>query len=128
MNAGYRYRKADPLPSKHLYGYATWNRLPWLGASLTLSATWLETSYLQGNIYGFGLTRDLIPGRLSVDLKYRYVDYLYRISERPLLQHVYEASIAWTVARKLYFSAFYEGTFETQASYNRLYLSVTRRF
>ncbi|MCK4747989.1 MAG: hypothetical protein KAT15_13155, partial [Bacteroidales bacterium] len=65
VNAGYRYRKEDPRPSKNVYGYATYSKVPGIKASLTLSATWLETSYLNGNIYSLGLSREILPGKLN---------------------------------------------------------------
>ncbi len=127
-NAGYRYRKEDPRPSKNVHAYATYSRIPWINASVTLSATWLETSYLNGNIYSLGLYREIIPGKLDGGLKYRYVDYLYQISETDLAQNVLEANLSWRIYRKLSLSVYYEGTFETKNPYNRLYINVSQRF
>ncbi len=128
VSAGYRYRKEDPLPSKHVYGYATYSMVPGIKASVTLSTTWLETSYLNGKIYSLGLSRDIIPGKLNGGLKYRYVDYLYQRSEMNLEQNVFEANISWKIYKKLSLSVYYEGTFEPQVSYNRLYINLSQRF
>jgi hypothetical protein len=128
VNAGYRYRKEDPRPSKNIYGFATYRHVPGINASITLSATWLETSYLNGNIYTLGMSREILPGKLDGGLKYRYVDYLYRNAEMGLAQHVFEANLYWQVYRKLSLSVYYEGTFEDQVSYNRLYINLTQRF
>ena len=81
VNAGYRFRKDDPLPSRNLYGYLTYSHVPGIGASVTLSTTWLETNYLNGMVYGAGISRNIIRDRLSAGIQYRYVDYLYRNSE-----------------------------------------------
>lgn len=128
VNAGYRYRKEDPRPSKNVYGYATYSHIPGINASLTLSATWLETSYLNGNIYSMGLSREIIPGKVNGGLKYRYVDYLHQNSEADLAQNVFEANLYWQVYRKLSLSVYYEGTFEDQVSYNRIFLNLSQRF
>ncbi|MFC2115875.1 hypothetical protein ACFLTU_05330 [Bacteroidota bacterium] len=128
VNAGYRYRKHDPQPSKNIYGYATYSQVPGIRASLTLSTTWLKTSYLSGNIYSMGLTRDIIPGKLSAGLKYRYVDYQYHKSETNLAQNVFETNIYWKVYRKLSLSVYYEGTFEKLITHNRLYVNLSQRF
>jgi hypothetical protein len=125
---GYRYRKADPRPSKNVHAYATYSRIPGIGVSATLSTTWLWTSYLSGRIYSLGLSRELIPGKLNGGLKYRYVDYLYRTSETGLAQNVLEASLSWRIYQKLSLSVYYEGTFETSDPYNRLYINVSQRF
>jgi hypothetical protein len=128
VSAGYRYRKGDPRPSKNVYGYATYSRVPGINVSLTLSATWLESSYLNGNIYSLGLSREIIPGKVNGGLKYRYVDYLYRNSESGLAQNVFEANLYWQVYRRLSLSVYYEGTFEDQVSYNRIFLNLSQRF
>jgi len=128
VSAGYRYRKDDPYPSKHIYGYATYRQVPLINASLTLSTTWLETSYVKGNVYSLGLLRDIIPGKLNSGLRYRYVDYLYQQSELNLVQNVFEANVSWMIQRKLSLSVYYEGTFEPSIAYNRIYINVSKRF
>jgi len=128
INAGYRFRKDDPRPTKNLNGYLTYSQVPGIGASVTLSSTWLETNYLNGIVYGLGISQNLVSDKLSAGLKYRYVDYLYRNSEMDLIQHVGEANLSWMIYRKLSLSIFYEGTFETELNYNRVYLNITQRF
>jgi len=128
VNAGYRFRKEDPRPSKNLNGTLTYSHVPGIGASVTLSSTWLETSYINGMVYGAGISRDLVPGKLNGGLKYRYVDYLYINSELALVQNVVEANLSWMIYRKLSLSVFYEGTFEKELPYHRLYINLSKRF
>jgi len=128
ISAGYRYRKEDPQPSRHVYAYATYSQVPWINVSLTLSTTLLETSYLKGNIYSLGMSRDIIPGKLSCGLKLRYVDYLFLPSENQQAQNIMETNLSWRVYRKLSISAYYEGTFEPRMAYNRLYVNISQRF
>ncbi|MCD4732035.1 MAG: hypothetical protein K8R74_15620 [Bacteroidales bacterium] len=101
VNTGYRFRADDPKASKNLYGYLTYSHVPGLNAAVTLSATLLETSYISGNIYSLGITRDLVPGKLNGGLKYRYVDYLYTNSETSQIQNIGEANITWRIYKKL---------------------------
>lgn len=128
VNAGYRYRKDDPRPSKNLSGMLTYSHVPGIGASVTLSSTWLETSYLNGIIYGLGVSKELVSGKLNGGLKYRYVDYLYQNSEEALIQHVGEANLSWMVYRNLSLSVYYEGTFEKDVPYHHLYINISKRF
>ena len=128
VNAGYRFRKEDPRPSKNLNGTLTYSHVPRIGASITLSFTWLETSYINGMVYGAGISRDLVPGKLNGGLKYRYVDYLYINSELALVQNVVEANLSWMIYRKLSLSVYYEGTFEKELPYHRLYINLSKRF
>ena len=128
VNAGYRFRKEDPRPTKNLRGYLTYSKVPGIGASLTLSSTWLETSYLNGIIYGLGISKELVSGKLNGGLKYRYVDYLYQNSEEALIQNVGEANLSWMIYRNLSLSVYYEGTFEKELPYHHLYINISKRF
>lgn len=128
VNAGYRYRKEDPQATKNLNGYLTYSRVPGIGASITLTTTWLETSYINGIVYGAGISRKIISDKLSGGLKYRYVDYLYRNAETPLIQNVGEINLSWAVYGKLSLSVYYEGTFEKETPYHRLYINLSQRF
>ena len=127
-NVGYRYCKPDPRPTKNLYSYLTYSNLPWINASATLSATFMETSYLSGNIYSLGLSRDLIPGKVYGGIGYRYVNYKFVSAETPLVQNMAELNLTWRILKKLSLSANYEGTFEKGTNYDRIYVNLTQRF
>jgi len=127
-NAGYRFSKNDPKPSKNLYSYVTYNKVPWVNASATISATFLHTSYLYGKIYSLGLTRDLVPGKLFGGLNYRFVDYDFVSNETPLVQNMAEMNITWRIMKKLSCSVNCEGTFEKGANFESIYLNITQRF
>jgi hypothetical protein len=127
-NAGYRFSKLDPRPTKNLYSYITYSNVPWIHASATLSATLMETSYTAGQIYSLGLSRDLLPGKLYGGLTYRFVNYNFVNNEDPLTQHMGEVNLTWRVMKKLLCSLNYEGTFESQRNYNRVYINLTQRF
>ena len=128
VNGGYRFRKNDPKPSRNLYGYVTYSRVPGINAAVTLSATVLETSYLSGNIYSLGLSRDLIPGKLSGGFNYRMVDYKFLNAEMDLPQHIGDVNLHWRIYKKLSLSVNYEGTFESERTYNRVYVNLSQRF
>jgi len=127
-NVGYRYSKPDPRPSKNLYSYLTYSNLPWINASATLSATFMETSYLSGNIYSLGLSRDLVPGKVYGGIGYRYVKYKFVSAETPLVQNMAELNLTWRIMKKLSLSANFEGTFEKSSNYDRIYVNLTQRF
>ncbi len=128
VNTGYRFRKDDPKPSKNLYGYLTYSRIPGLNAAVTVSATLLETAYLSGKIYSLGMSRDLIPGKVNAGVKYRYIDYSYLNTETPMIQNLGEINLSWRIARKFSLSLYYEGTFEKQYTFNRIYANLSFRF
>jgi hypothetical protein len=128
VKTGYRYRKSDVQPSKNLYGYITYSRIPKVNISATISATLLETSYISGKIFSIGLSRDLIHGRLHCGLGYKYVDYKIVNAESSDPQNVADISFNWNIYRRLSLSLNYEGTFEKEYNYNRLYINLTQRF
>lgn len=128
VNSGYRFRKADAKPSRNLYGYVTYSRVPGINVAVTLSATALETSYLSGNIYSLGLSRDIIPGKLSGGFTFRMVDYNFLNTEMDLPQHIADFNIHWRIYKKLSLSVNYEGTFENERTYNRVFVNLSQRF
>lgn len=128
VKTGYRYRKSDPEPSKNIYGYVTYSRIPVVNISATASVTLLETSYISGKIYSIGISRDLLKGKLYGGLGYRYVDYRYLNSELSTPQNMAEFNLNWKVFKKLSLSLNYEGTFEKENQYNRIYINLTQRF
>jgi len=127
-NAGYRFSKKDPRPSKNLYAYLTYSSVPWINASATVSATLLETNYLSGSIYSLVLSRDVIPGKLYGGVSYRHVNYKFQSAETPLIQNMGELNLTWRIMKKLSLSANYEGTFEKGRNYDRIYINLTQRF
>lgn len=128
IRTGYRFMKQDPRPTKDLYAYLTYSQIPFLKAAATFSYTFIQSSYISGNVYSLGLTRDLIPGKVSAGLSYRYVDYNYYSGELSTRQNIGEVDITWRIINKLSFSVFYEGTFEQNLTFNRVYVNLGFRF
>lgn len=132
MNVGlagsYRVRKDDLRPTKNINAFVTYNQLPWIKTSATLSANLLQNSYLSGDIFGLRLTRDYLNGMFYGGLSYRYLHYLFENPERKTNQHIGELDFAWRINKKLSVSVNYEGTFEKQAVYHRVYLNAILRF
>jgi hypothetical protein len=128
VSGGYRFRKTDPNPSRNLYAYASYTRLPGINASLTASVTILETGYLNGRIYSLGLNRDIIPGKLFGGISYRLVDYQYINYEIAIDQNIADINLTWKILKKLSLGMNWEGTFESPKTFNRLYANMSYRF
>ncbi len=125
---GYRFQPSDPKPSKNLNAYVTYSQIPVLDISATLTATLLETSYVSGQVYGFGISRDLFKGKLYGALNYRYTNYKFAGSAGSQVQNVGEINLSWRIMRKLSCTVYFEGTFEKQFQYQRIYVQITQRF
>jgi hypothetical protein len=128
LQTGYRFLKSDPHPSRNIYSYLTYNRIPGLNVSATLSGTYLETGYMNGMILGLTLSRDLFQGKLQTSLGYRYVDYTLPENKLSEVQNIGEMNLSWLISKNMFFSVNYEGTFEKQDKYNRIYLQLRKRF
>ncbi|MCK9424397.1 MAG: hypothetical protein M0Q38_17570 [Bacteroidales bacterium] len=125
ITTSYRFEKNDPKDTKNLYGYITYSQIPGINVSATASVTLLETSYIGGNIYGIGLSRDLASGKLYLGLNYRYVNYRYYGFETTSLpQNVGEFNLTWRIYKRISMSLYYEGTFENTNQYNRIYAQL----
>jgi hypothetical protein len=121
ITTAYRFEKNDPKDTKNLYGYVTYSLIPGINVSATASVTLLQTSYLGGNIYGIGLSRDFFAGKLYAGLNYRYVKYNYYSNDYFDVQNVGEVNLTWRIYKKISMSVYYEGTFTKINQYNRIY-------
>ena len=128
VNAGYRDSKNDPKPTKNLYSYISFTRIPGLNSSATLSAMILETVYMSGSILSVGLNRDIVPGKFNAGIGYRYINYKFSGGESSLVQHSPDLDLTWRIMKKLSCALYYEGTFDTTSEFNRIYINLTQRF
>ena len=128
LTGGYRFEKSDPKPSKNFYGYITYTQIPGINCAATATVTLLETSYINGSIYGIGLSKDFVKGKLYAGLTYRYTDYKYYNNELSAVQNVGEVSLSWRIWKKFSMSVYYEGTFEKADQFNRIYAQLNLGF
>jgi len=124
MSAGTRIRKEESRATNTLNGLITYSSVPWVDASLTASANLMQTAYLDGQIFGGRLSKDLIPGKLSSMIHYRHVEFNYVGSNSAITQNIGELELSWYINKKWYFSANYESTFQEENNQNRLYFSL----
>jgi hypothetical protein len=128
LQGGYRFLKSDPHPTKNIYGYLTYSNIPGVNVGVTLSGTYTESSYINGLIYGANISRDFFKSRLQTSLGYHYVDYTMPESDLKEIQHIGEINLYWQLPAKMAFGINYEGTFEQQYKYHRIYLQLRKRF
>lgn len=128
ISGGYRFRKNDINPMYNVNGFLTFNQVPWIDASVSLSTNWMKSSYVDGLIYGIRIYRDLIPSKLSTGVFYRLVDYNYLNTSSKSLQHMAEFELSWQFSKKFSLSANYDGTFEKSNQYNSIYINLIKRF
>jgi hypothetical protein len=127
VQAGYRFMKTDPFPSKNIYGYFTYNTIPGLNASATLSGTFLKSAHINGRIAGLNLSRNF-SGDFQAGLGYHFIDYKLPESKLDIIQHISEVNLSWYIFESTSLSVYYEGIFEQENIYNRIYLQLRKRF
>jgi hypothetical protein len=128
LQSGYRFLKSDPHPSKNVYGYFTYTRVPGLNLSATISGSYLESAFINSKIAGLTLLKEFPGGKLQTGMGYHFVDNTLPESQVDVIQHIGEINLYWQFLKKMSLSVNYEGTFETVNTYNRIYLQVRTRF
>jgi len=126
--AGYRFATATSNQSLNGYTYLTYSQLPLIDASLTINATALRTTYMNGMIYGASLSRDFLKGKLYAELSYQNVNYSFTTSTQ-LLEDIACLDLSWRITRKLIFSMNLEASKDnTNNLQGRLFFNLTQRF
>ena len=128
LQTGYRFLKSDPVASKNVHGYLTYNNIPGLNAAATFSGTYTESSYMNSLLYGVNISRDFYKNKLHAGIGYHYADYNMPENSLEEIQHIGEVNIYWMLPAKMAFGINYEGTFEQEFRYNRIYLQIRKRF
>lgn len=128
ISGGYRFQKNDPHPMTNVNGYLTFPQVPLINSSVSLSANWMNTSYVDAMIYGIQLYRDIIPAKLSTGIFYRLVDNHYLTQNTQTIQNMAAFELSWQISRKISFSANYDGTFDPTNKYHSIYLNFIQRF
>jgi len=127
-STSYWDRTGDSNPTKNINGYLTYTQLPVIKASTSLTVNALQTSYVNGMVYGIRFDKDFVNGKLNWGLNYRYVDYTYLNNSEKLLEHIAATDLSMQFSRKFSFSVSYEGTFEKLNSYHQIYCTLIKRF
>ena len=126
--AGYRLATATSGQSLNGYSYLTFSQLPLIEASITIDATALKTTYMNGTIYGASLSRDFFNGKFNVDLSYQKVNYVFATTTQ-LLEDNADINLSWRITRKLFLSMDLEASKDTNSNLQgRLFFNITQRF
>jgi len=128
VSSSYWDRTGDSKPTTNINGYLTYTQIPLLRASTSFTFNALQTSYVDGIIYGVRLDKDFLNGKLNWGLNYRYVAYTYLNTSGKLLEHIGAIDLSMQFTRKFSLSVSYEGTFEKDNTYHQIYCTVIKRF
>ncbi|NOX18658.1 MAG: hypothetical protein GXO87_10320 [Chlorobi bacterium] len=128
LTYGYRNRDGDLRASQNYNAYLSYSRIPFIDASASVYYNKLETSYLDGNIYGLRLSKDLLNGLIYSTLSVRRVDYDFTNNSPNLKQVIAGIELSARLMKKFILSINYEGTFTGNLTYGRFLMNITKRF
>ena len=128
LQTSYRFLKSDLNHSKNIHSYITLSQIPFLNMSITLTGTYLNSSYINGKIIGVTASQNFFQGKLQSSLGYNHINNELPESMGIINQNIVSANLSMQVLKKIYFSVFYEGTFEKSNQNNRIFLQVRKRF
>ncbi len=128
-NANVRFQQSQRNPSRNASGYITYSQVPFIKARVNLRASFLQTDYLQSQIFGIRLSKELIKGKVDADIYYRWVDYNYLLGDRIVHQNIAGASLSIRLQKQLSLHLFYEGIQDLQKlDYHRVNVKLIKRF
>lgn len=128
-NTGMRFQKSQRNPSRNFNGHVTFNNVPHLKARVTLRANYLQTDFLDSQIFDVRFGKKLAKNKVEAEVYYRWVDYKYQIGDRVLHQNIAGANVSVRIQRNLSLHLFYEGVFDNlNQSYHRFNTRIIKRF
>lgn len=129
LNGSMRFQKGSNSDSKNLHSYVNLRKIPFIEASASLTANILQTSYIQSQIYGLRLSRNVWKDKIGVDVYFKLQNYNYLNSEIGFNQKVVGADLNIYLTKKLGLYLYYEVTFEeTGNNPGRFNTKLIRRF
>ncbi|WP_430932233.1 hypothetical protein [Saccharicrinis sp. 156] len=128
FSAGTRSRDEDPRANNTLSANVTYSSVPFINASFTLNGNMMQTGYLDGQVFGGRLSKNLLNGKLYSVLNYRWVKFDYVNTSTQLKQSIGEVDLSYHFNKKLYMSVNFEATFQEENNSNRLYLNLRKKF
>lgn len=125
---GYRQRSGDLKPSRNMNGSLYYSNIPIIQGSANLNYTYLTTSYVIGKILGAGFSNDFFEGLVNTSIRYRNVEYEMQTFDYKYIQNIISFDLSLRAFDNLYFSATYEGTFQSTTTYTSFYINASTRF
>lgn len=130
-NANMRFQQSQRNPARNASGYLNYSNIPLVKARLNLRASFLQTDYIQSQVFGIRLSKEFIRGRVNGDLYYRWVDYKYASEDRVVHQNIAGASLSVRIQKQLSLHLFYEGIQDNsdhKIQYHRVNIKLIKRF
>lgn len=123
-HAGTRYKKGDLQPANTFYGNISWSDFPLIRGTVAFSGNILQTSYLNGEIFGGRIMKEFLKGKITSMIYYRYADFNYTKSASTLQQHIGEIDFSWQINKNWDMSVNFESILQKKDIFSQIYLSM----
>jgi len=127
IDYGYRFRRGDPKPANNYGGYITYSQIPGIESSATASFNRINSSYVNGDIWSFNLSRPIVYG-VGLWLGYRFTTYQFREGIPDLTQQSASVGLSTYLLKPVILNFTYEGNFESTQTSGRFLANLTYRF
>jgi len=128
LNGGYRFRNGDIKPTRNFGGYISYSSIPFIETSLSLNYNKLFTGYVESQVAGVRISKNLLSGMADFSLSFRKSDYKLINSSYNSSQNIFSVDISARINRLLFLSLSYEGIFEKKNSFGRIFVGIITRF
>ncbi|MEZ4942804.1 MAG: hypothetical protein R3D58_18160 [Saprospiraceae bacterium] len=128
-HSSWRFQKNQANSAKNLNAYINYSNIPGIHAAVSLSGTFLETSYIRSTNFGLRLNKNFWNGKIGSELYYRNLNYQYLQIEKTKRQHMLGASLSWRLFKGLSLYLYAENTFDDENYDNlRVNTKLMQRF
>lgn len=128
FNFGYRYRKSDLKENTNFGGNINYSNIPFVNASANISFSRLNTTYIEGNIYGISFHKSLQKIYIDLSVGLRLTEYKLLLNNGKYNEKSIVADISSSLLNPVYLSLGYEGIFEQRRTSGRILIDLSLRF
>lgn len=118
-NASWRFQSSGLNKSTNYNGYINVSSIGGLKVRTSVTANFLETSYLSSRILGIRFTHQLWKNKLDAEAYAKQISYQFAHTGAKVNQIIGGASLSLNVARSIHLFLYYEGIF-TNDTFQRL--------
>ncbi len=126
-----RFQSDNDNKSDNIYIYLGLSKVPFVGGRLSLNYNINTSNYLESNILSLRHSSNLLKNKLSADVYYRLVNYIYLNSNAinsEYKQNFYGANLSYHLSRRFTISVYGELSNSNQENNYRIYTKLSHRF
>ena len=129
INASWRFQQDGSNSAKNANSYLNFSRIPLIKTSLSITANYLRTSYINSRVFGARMSKDFFKGKVNGEVYYRKVNYVYPLYGYTTKQDIVGSDVSFQIGRHIGIYAFFEQTLDSQGNdYTMINTKIMYRF